>query len=63
MRPIETELVACRVPADFKQEVINYAFDNDLSVSQIIRKGLRLLIEKDTNKTTVRSEWLVNKVS
>jgi hypothetical protein len=62
MRPIETELVACRVPADFKQEVINYAFDNDLSVSQIIRKGLRLLIEKDTNKTTVRSEWLVNKV-
>ena len=62
MRPIETELVACRVPADFKQEVINYAFDNDLSVSQIIRKGLKLVVEKNTNNTTARSEWLVNKV-
>ena len=62
MRPIETELVACRLSPAFKEQVINYAFDNDLSVSQIIRKGLRLVVEKDTNKTTVRSEWLVNKV-
>ena len=59
MRPIDTELVACRVPADFKRELINYAFDNDLSVSQIIRKGLRLLVEQPYKKMEGPSGWLV----
>lgn len=59
MRPIETELVACRVPADFKQELINYAFDNDLSVSQIIRKGLKLVVDPSNNRQGVGSQWLI----
>lgn len=59
MKPNDTELVACRLTPDFKQQVIDYAFQNDLSVSQLIRKGLRLLIQPPIKNSKSNSGWLI----
>lgn len=57
-RVIRNTLVACRLPEDLKLRMMDYAEERDLTVSQLIRKGVRLLMDIDTGPTPPSSiEW------
>lgn len=43
--PVRHGLVACRIPHDLKQKLISHAAERDLSVSQFVRMGIRLMME------------------
>jgi hypothetical protein len=40
-------LVACRVPKDYQRRVKEYANRHDLNVSQVVRRGLNLVLESE----------------
>lgn len=46
-RAIRNTIVACRLPEDFKRRMTDYATEKDISLSQLIRRGVRMLMETD----------------
>jgi antitoxin component of RelBE/YafQ-DinJ toxin-antitoxin module len=44
--PIYNTVIACRTTKDFLDKVQAYAESNDLTVSQLIRKGLKQVIKE-----------------
>lgn len=47
LKPIENTFISCRLPVDFKEQVESYGRLNDLTISQILRRGLILVMEKE----------------
>lgn len=45
--PIENTFIACRTTTDFKNHIEAYAREKDLTISQILRKGIKLVMEAD----------------
>lgn len=55
---IENTLIACRIPSTLKERAENYGREQDLNLSQIIRKGILLVLRQgDTDERP--SRWLV----
>ena len=44
--PVYNTVIACRTTKDFLDKVQAYAESNDLTVSQLIRKGLKHVIKE-----------------
>jgi hypothetical protein len=55
---IENTLIACRVPKMLRERIEAYSQEKDLSVSQIIRLGIRMVM--DLEKAEKPSQWLVS---
>ena len=45
--PIENTFIACRTTIDFKNHIEAYARERDLTISQIVRRGIKLVMEAD----------------
>lgn len=54
--PIANAFVACRVPEPFRARVQAYAEAEDLSISQVIRKGLKLVLDNQPKR-----EWMAGR--
>lgn len=55
--PVSNTIIACRVPTMFCQNVQEFCTKNDITVSQLIRKGIREIIGQD--KPAMRDGWSV----
>jgi len=53
---VSNTFVACRLPVDFRARIQAYAEAEDLSISQVIRKGLKLVLENQP-----KHQWLVGR--
>ena len=45
--PMRNTFIACRTTTDFKNHIEAYAREKDLSISQIVRRGIKLVMEAD----------------
>jgi len=54
--PIDNCFIACRLPVQFKDRVVTFAEKRDLTISQLVRKGLKQLLdaEAETNGWSVK---------
>ena len=43
--PVENTFIAARIPMELKDRLDSYASMNDTTISQLIRKGLKNIIE------------------
>ena len=43
--PVENTFIAARIPIELKDRLDSYASMNDTTISQLIRKGLKNIIE------------------
>ena len=43
--PVENTFIAARIPMELKDRLDSYASMNDTTISQLIRKGLKSIIE------------------
>ena len=53
---IENTFIACRTTTDFKDRLESYGQHNDLTISQIVRRGVKLLLENEKN-APASSAW------
>jgi hypothetical protein len=44
--PVDQTFIAARVPTAFKERIEQFSTMNDISVSQIIRKGIKKVLEE-----------------
>ena len=44
--PVDQTFIAARVPTDLKERIKQFSTMNDISVSQIIRKGIKKILEE-----------------
>ena len=58
--PIENTLVACRLPIPLKERAESYGQRQDLSLSQIIRRGIKLVLDQDQSQDRP-SKWLTQR--
>ena len=57
---IHNTLVACRLPINLKERAEAYGRDQDLNLSQIIRRGILLVLKQDETSTRP-TQWLVQR--
>lgn len=55
---IENTLVACRLPLPLKERAESYGQRQDLTLSQIIRRGILLILDQDQTQERP-SKWLI----
>ena len=55
--PVENTFIAARIPMELKDRLDSYASMNDTTISQLIRKGLKNIIEASGAPTV--SGWSV----
>ena len=55
--PVENTFIAARIPMELKDRLDSYASMNDTTISQLIRKGLKNIIESSGAPTV--SGWSV----
>jgi len=56
--PVENTFIACRTTSDFKGRMESYAQQKDLNISQIVRRGVTLLMENEPI-TPARCGWKI----
>ena len=44
---IGSAYIACRTTSDFKDRMTTYAQQRDLNISQVVRRGVKLLMENE----------------
>ena len=57
---IQNTLVACRLPLPLKERAESYGQRQDLNLSQIIRRGILLVLDQDQTQERP-SKWLTQK--
>lgn len=57
---IHNTLVACRLPISLKERAEAYARDQDLNLSQIIRRGILLVLRQEETSTRP-TQWQVQR--
>lgn len=58
--PVENKFIACRTTSDFKGRMESYAQHKDLNISQIVRRGVTLLMENEPVSPVV-SGWSIQR--
>jgi len=51
--PVENTFIAARIPMELKDRLDSYASMNDTTISQLIRKGLKNIIEASGSPSPV----------
>jgi hypothetical protein len=57
---IHNTLVACRLPINLKERAEAYGRDQDLNLSQIIRRGILLVLKQDDSSARP-TQWQVQR--
>ncbi len=57
---INNKLVACRLPTNLKERAEAYGRDQDLNLSQIIRRGILLVLKQDDSSNRP-SQWQIQR--
>lgn len=57
---IENTLVACRLPLPLKERAESFGQRQDLNLSQIIRRGIKLVLDQEQIQDRP-SKWLVQR--
>lgn len=57
---IENTLVACRLPLPLKERAESFGQRQDLNLSQIIRRGIKLVLDQEQTQDRP-SKWLVQR--
>jgi len=55
----ENTFIACRTTNDFKDRMETYAQQRDLNISQVVRRGVKLLMESEPAAAPASSGWSV----
>lgn len=55
----ENTFIACRTTNDFKDRMENYARQRDLNISQVVRRGVKLLMESEPTVAPAQSGWSI----
>ncbi len=50
-------LIACRVPLMLKEKIEEFSQERDVSVSQVIRLGIKMALEREN--TDKPSQWMI----
>jgi antitoxin component of RelBE/YafQ-DinJ toxin-antitoxin module len=53
------QFIACRLPSDLKERVEDYAKRNDLTVSQIVRRELKNVVDQKICDRANTAKWLI----